>query len=54
MADIDAKAQALSAARHRILKLQEEMTDRVLLIIYLIKISGACVNYCNFHFISEA
>ncbi|MGO7153182.1 hypothetical protein GR198_05695 [Rhizobium leguminosarum] len=30
MADIDAKAQALSAARARILKLQQQMTDRVL------------------------
>ncbi|UIK19382.1 DNA cytosine methyltransferase [Rhizobium leguminosarum] len=30
MADIDVKAQALSAARHRILQLQEQMTDRVL------------------------
>ncbi|TBZ99471.1 DNA (cytosine-5-)-methyltransferase [Rhizobium leguminosarum bv. viciae] len=30
MADIDAKAQALSAARHRILQLQEQMTDKVL------------------------
>jgi DNA (cytosine-5)-methyltransferase 1 len=30
MADIDQKAQALSDARARILKLQEQMTDRVL------------------------
>ncbi|TCA89227.1 DNA cytosine methyltransferase [Rhizobium leguminosarum] len=30
MADIDAKAQALSAARHRILQLQEQMTDKIL------------------------
>jgi DNA (cytosine-5)-methyltransferase 1 len=30
MADIDAKAQALSAARNRILQLQEQMTDKVL------------------------
>ncbi|MBY3514150.1 hypothetical protein HFN76_18210 [Rhizobium laguerreae] len=30
MADIDAKAQALSAARHRILQLQEQMADKVL------------------------
>ncbi|MGZ2449377.1 DNA (cytosine-5-)-methyltransferase [Rhizobium ruizarguesonis] len=30
MDDIDAKAQALSAARNRILKLQEQMTDKVL------------------------
>ncbi|WP_261319099.1 DNA cytosine methyltransferase [Rhizobium leguminosarum] len=30
MADIDAKAQALSTARNRILQLQEQMTDKVL------------------------
>lgn len=30
MADIDAKAPALSAARHRILQLQEQMTDKIL------------------------
>ncbi|MBB4274101.1 hypothetical protein [Rhizobium mongolense] len=30
MVDIDIKAQALSAARNRILQLQEQMTDKVL------------------------